>query len=156
MISMTNVSMFIYETLNTNAEFKILSNALMGKEFKYFVNIDLYQVEPTLPYFGIVTFEKDESPANSIEFKTHILLGIDRINPTDGNNLVIEPTLENIEQLSKLALDIIAKDLRTFGINGDMNVEVKDLILGVPTPEGSEELQMSISITLEQQRFLGC
>jgi len=153
-ITMRGISRFFAETLNENAEFKALSNSLISNEFDYFVNVDLATVEVPLPYFGIVTFnDKDDKEVEKV-FQTQFLIGIDREKPTLINGVMEEPTLDKLETLSRKAFEIIAKEMRTFGIQGDTNIKIAYVNMYVPNPDGEDDLQMQVDIELESEKFL--
>jgi len=155
-ITMRGISRFFAETLNENAEFKALSNSLISNEFDYFVNVDLATVEVPLPYFGIVTFnDKDDKEVEKV-FQTQFLIGIDREKPTLINGVMEEPTLDKLETLSRKAFEIIAKEMRTFGIQGDTNIKIAYVNMYVPNPDGEDDLQMQVDVELEQEKFLSC
>lgn len=156
MITMRSISRFIAETLNSDIEFKDLSNLLMSAEFNYFVNVDLATVEVPVPYFGIVTFEDKDDKEVEKKFQTQLLIGINRDAPILSDNITEEPSLDKLEQLSRKAIEVISKEMRTFGINGDKNIKVSYLNMYVPTPDGEQDLQLQVDIELEQDKFLSC
>ncbi|MEA2091047.1 MAG: hypothetical protein U9O83_01625 [Campylobacterota bacterium] len=156
MITMRSISRFIAEALDASVEFQALSTANAGETFSYFVNVDLSEVEVTIPYFGIVTFENTDEREVKHGFKTQILLGINRDQPTKVGNITEEATVEKIEALAIKALEIIADELRTYGINGDNNIKIAYTNFYVPNPEGEDDLQIQIDIELEQDKFLAC
>jgi len=156
MITMRGISRFFAETLNQDAEFIALSTSLISAEFDYFVNVDLATVEVPVPYFGIVTFnDKDEKEVEK-KFQTQFLIGIDREKPALLNGIMEEPTLDKLEQLSKKALEVIANEIRTFGIQGDQNVRISHVNMYVPNPDGEDDLQMQVDIEIEQDKYLSC
>jgi len=156
MITMRGISRFFAETLNTNAEFIALSTTLISGEFSYFVNVDLAEVEVPINYFGIVTFEDTDDREVSKIFKTQFLIGIERQKPVDVGGITEEPTLDKLEELSRKAVEVIASDMRTFGIQGDSNIKISYVNMYVPTPDGETDLQLQIDIELEQEKFLAC
>lgn len=156
MITMRGISRFFAETLNENAEFIALSNSLISDEFDYFVNVDLATVEVPLPYFGIVTFNDKDNKEVEKNFQTQFLIGIEREKPALLNGIMEEPTLDKLEQLSRKAYEIIVKEMRTFGIQGDKNVYISYVNMYVPNPDGEDDLQMQIDIEIEQDKYLSC
>jgi len=156
MITMRGISNFIAESLNTNAEYIALSNSLMSETFNYFVNVDLATVDVVVPYFGIVTFEDKDDKEVKKAFQTQLLIGINRLDPVTTNKITEEPTLDSLEQLGMKALEVISKDLRIFGIQGDTNIKISYINMYVPNPDGEDDLQMQIDIELEQEKFLSC
>jgi len=156
MITMRGISRFFAETLNESAEFKALSNSLISDEFDYFVNVDLATVEVPLPYFGIVTFNDKDDKEVEKKFQTQFLIGIEREKPIDVDGITEEPTLDKLEELTRKAYEVIAKEMRTFGIQGDSNIKISYVNMYVPNPDGESDLQMQVDIELEQEKFLSC
>jgi len=156
MITMRGISRFIAETLANDAEFIALSNTLISDEFHYFVNVDLATVQVPLPYFGIVTFEDKDDKEVKKAFQSQLLIGISRETPETVNRITEEPTLDNLEQLSRKAMEVISNEIRTFGIQGDQNIKISYINMYVPNPDGEDDLQMQIDIELEQEKFLSC
>lgn len=156
MITMRGISSFFATALNTNTEFIDLCTSLIGAEFSYFINVDLAQVEVPLPYFSIVTFaDKDDKEVRKT-FETMFLIGIAREAPVETGGITEEPTLDKLEQLTRKAIEVIAKEMRAFGIQGDKNIKVSYLSMYVPNPDGENDLQMQVDIELEQEKFLSC
>lgn len=155
-VTMRGISRFFAETLNTNAEFIALSQSLISDEFNYFVNVDLATVEVPLPYFGIVTFNDKDDREVDKKFQTQFLIGISREKPVLVDGVIEEPTLDKLEQLSRKAYEVIANEMRTFGIQGSKNVRISYVNMYVPTPDGETDLQLQIDIELEQDKYLSC
>jgi hypothetical protein len=156
MIKMIDISDFIATTLDENIEFQSLCTSLTTKTFDYFVNVDLHEVEVPIPYFGIVTFENNDDKEVKKGFKTQLLLGIDRESPIKTGNITKEPTAEKLEEISLKAIEIVSKEMRTYGINGDTNIMIDYINYYVPNPEGEDDLQMQIDIQFTQDKFLSC
>jgi len=156
-VTMRGISRFFAETLNENAEFIALSQSLISDEFNYFVNVDLATVEVPLPYFGIVTFNDKDDREVEKKFQTQFLIGISREKPdfVDGE-ITEEPTLDNLEQLSRKAYEVITNEMRIFGIQGSKNVRVSYVNMYVPATDGEDDLQMQIDIEIEQDMYLSC
>ena len=156
MIKMIDISRFIATTLDESIEFKTLCNTKIGTTFNYFVNVDLARVEVPVPYFGIVTFQNEDDRSVKKGFKTQILLGIDRSEPEQIGNITEEESAANIEELSNKAMEIVFKEMRTYGINSNMNIELNYINYYVPNPEGESDLQMQIDIELIENKYLKC
>lgn len=155
-MTMRGISRFIAETLNTNAEFIALATANTGYPFTYYVNVDVTQVEVELPYFGIVTFQDQDEVETRHSFKTQLLLGIEREKPANIKGITEEATLDKLEILSRKAIELIRKEIRAFGIQGETNIKVAYVSFYVPTPDGELDLQMQVDIEFEQDKFLSC
>lgn len=156
MITLRGITRFCVETLNTNAEFITLCNSLLSTTFTYYVNIDHRVTEATLPYFSAVTYNDEDDKEVSKSFKTIFLIGIERQKPVTVNDITEEPTLATLETIARKAIELIAKDMRIFGVEGDKNIKFDYINYYVPNPEGENDLQMQIDIGFEQEKFLGC
>lgn len=158
MITMRGISRFIAESLDGNSEFIMLSNSQLGAPFNYFVNVDLanlpYQIP--LPYFGIVTFDDHDTREVRKYFKTQLLIGIDRTAPITNGGITEEPSLEILEVLSRKAVELFTKDMRTFGVQGDNNIRLSFVNFYVPNPDGEDDLQMQVDIEFDQDKYLTC
>lgn len=155
-MKMIDISRFIARTLDENAEFKDLCTSLIGENFDYFVNVDLARVIVPVPYFGVVTFENRDEKESEYTLKTILLLGICRDDIVKTGNISEEPTAGKIEEISLKAMDIVDKEMRTYGIDGDTNIEVDYINYYVPNPDGEDDLQMQIDIQYKQTKFLVC
>jgi hypothetical protein len=154
---MRAITRFFAETLNNSAEFTALSNSLLGGKFNFYINVDLATLtEVLLPYFSMVTFEDKDDKEVEKKFKAMFLIGIERQDPVTVSGITEEPTLDNLEQLTRKAVEIIEKDLRTFGIDGDTNIRFTYINMYVPSPDGEDDLQMQVDIELESEKFLQC
>ena len=152
-MTMRGISRFFAETLNTDDEFITLSTSLIGEPFTYFVNVDLSKVEVPNNFFGIVTFnDKDDKEVEKL-FQTQFLIGINRDKPVDIGGITEEPTLDKLEQLTRKAYEVVAKAMRTFGIEGETNIQISYVNMYVPEPDGEDDLQMQVDIELEQIKF---
>lgn len=156
MIKMIDISRFFATTLDESLEFKTLCEEKIGEHFNYFVNVDLARVQVPIPYFGIVTFENKDDRSVQKSFETQILLGISRSEPITVGNITEEESASVLEEISLKAINIILKEMRTYGINSDMNIELNYINYFVPNPEGEEDLQMQIDIQLMQDKYLKC
>ena len=157
MITMRGISRFIAETLNESQEFIDLTDSLIFSEFNYYVNVDIYRLEEVfLPYASVVTFNDKDDKEVEKNFETVMLVGIPRQDFQETNGVFEEPTLDNLEVLSRKAVEVVEKELRTFGINGDKNIRISYINYFCPNPEGEDGLQMEISIKFEQDKYLGC
>ena len=87
-------------------------------------------------------------------FKVQFLIGIAREAVTTVNGISEEPTLDKLEQLTIKAVEVIAKELRDFGISNEKNIKIAYINMYVPTPDGEDDLQMQVDIELEQEKFL--
>jgi hypothetical protein len=153
---MRGISRTIAELLNTNVEFLALSNSLLSSEFTYYVNIDFTQVELELPYFGIVTFMDSDEADITKSFKTQLLIGIRREQAVMSGSISEEPTLDKLESLSRKAVELIRKDVRAFGVQGEKNIKITYVSFYVLEPDGEIDLQMQVDIIFEQDKFLSC
>jgi len=158
MITMRGISRFIAETLDSNAEFIALSNSQIGESFKYFVNVDLANLQGgvPLPYFGIVTFDDQDAREVRKYFKTQLLIGIDRTLPITVGGITEEASLEILETLSRKAVELFTKEMRTFGVQGDNNIRISFVNFYVPNPDGEDDLQMQVDIEFDQDKYLTC
>ena len=156
MITMRGTSRLFAETLNSNLDFIALSNSLISSTFNYYVNVDLANLAGgvALPYFSIVTFNDKDDKEVSKSFQTQFLIGIAREDFTTTSNITEEPTLAKLEALARKAIDVISKEIRDFGIEGDTNIKVAYVNMYVPNPDGEDDLQMQVDIELEQEKFL--
>ena len=154
MITMRAISRTFAEILNTDTGLKALSNSLISDEFNYYVNVDLATIEVKMPYFGIVTFNNMDDKEVKKAFKVQFLIGIAREAVTTVNRISEEPTLDKLEQLTIKAVEVIAKELRDFGISNEKNIKIAYINMYVPTPDGEDDLQMQVDIELEQEKFL--
>jgi len=154
MITMRGLSMFFAETLNTNVEFTNLCNSLLGVKFNFFVNVDMASVEVPIPYFGIVTFEDKDDKEVEKKFQSMFLIGINRQDAINTSGITEEPTLDNLETLSRKAIEIINKEMGAFGVQGDKNIRMNYVNMFVPSPDGEDDLQMQVDIESEQYKFL--
>jgi len=154
-VTMRGISRQFAELLNTNAEFIALSQSLISDEFNYFVNVDIETLaEVPMPYFSIVTFnDKDEKEIKK-SFQLLFLIGIEREAPALLNGVTEEPTLNKLETLTRKAFEIMAKEMRDFGIQGDKNVKISYVNMYVPNPEGDDDLQMQVDIEIEQDKYI--
>ena len=156
-ITMRQISRFIAETLNDSLEFKTLSNSLISAEFNYYVNVDIAELdEVPAPYFSVVTFEDKDEKETKKAFQTILLVGIERDPPVKTDNITEEPTLKNLEDLVVKAMEIIANDLRIFGVNTDKNIKISYINMYVPNPDGEDDLQMQVDIEFEQDKYISC
>lgn len=155
-ITMRGVSRHVAELLENEASFLALSSSTIVENFTYYVNIDITQVELELPYFGIVTFQDTDDVEVKKSFKTQFLIGIRREAPIQIGAISEEPTLEKLEILSRKAVELIRKDIRAFGIQGDKNIKIAYVSYYVPEPDGEIDLQMQVDIEFEQDKFLSC
>lgn len=155
-MKMIDISRFIAKTLDESVEFNDLCTSLIGENFDYFVNVDLARVVVPVPYFGIVTFENRDEKESQYTSKTILLLGISRDDIVKTGNISEEPTAGKIEEISLKAMDIVDKEMRTYGIDGDTNIEVDYINYYVPNPDGEDDLQMQIDIQYKQTKFLVC
>jgi hypothetical protein len=158
MITMRGISRFIAETLDGNAEFIALSNTQLGEPFKYFVNVDLANLSGgvPLPYFGIVTFDDQDAREVRKYFKTQFLIGIARTAPTTVGGITEEASLEILETLSRKAVELVTKEMRTFGVQGDSNIRISFVNFYVPNPDGEDDLQMQVDLEFDQDKYLTC
>jgi len=156
MITMTGISRFFAETLNENAEFIALSNSLLGEAFTYYINVDVNTVETEDSFFGIVTFNDKDDKEVEKKFQSMFLINIQRDDTVEDSGIVEEATLDKLEQLTRKALEVIAYDIRAFGIQGEKNVKVSYINMYVPAPDGEDNLQMQVDIDIEQDKYLSC
>lgn len=157
MITMRGLSRFIVDTLNTNPDFISLSQSIMaGSTFNYYVNVDLANIEVQIPYFAVVTFDDKDDKSTRKFFRSQLLIGIDRSQPVTSGGVTEEPTQLNLETLSRKAIDLIEKDMRVFGVEGDNNIRPTYVGMYVPVPDGEEDLQMQIDIEFDQDKYLSC
>lgn len=154
MIKMIDISSFIVDTLNSSTEFKDLCIEKIDKEFDYFINVDLSRVEVPLPYFAVVTFENQDDIMVKKEYRVQILLGIERQVFVKTNNVTEEPTARTIEELSLKAIELIKKEMRTYGINQEKNIDINYINCFVPNPDGESDLQMQIDMIFYQEKFV--
>lgn len=155
MITMRSISRTFAELLENSTEFKALTNSLTSEEFNYYINVDLSSLkEVLLPYFAIVTFNDEDDKEVKKAFKTQFLIGIAREEPITVGKITEEPTLDKLETLTREAVEIISKELRDFGINGDSNVKIDYVNMYVPAPDGEDDLQMQVDIEIGQDKFL--
>lgn len=158
MIAMRGISRFIAETLDANAEFIALSNSLVSEVFTYYVNVDLATISDgvDLPYFSVVTFDDQDDREVRKYFKTQILMGISRTAPNTSGGIIEEPSLDILETLSRKAVELVEKEMRIFGIQGENNIRISFVNYYVPKPDGEDDLQMIIDIEFDQDKYLAC
>lgn len=157
-ITMRGISRFIAETLDTNAEFIALSTTEIGEPFNYFVNVDLSNLQGgvPIPYFGIVTFDDQDDREVRKFFKTQLLIGIERTKPVTTSGITEEASLEILETLSRKAVELVEKEMRIFGVQGEKNIRVSFVNFYVPNPDGEDDLQMQVDIEFDQDKYLTC
>lgn len=156
MINMIDISRFIATTLDESTVFKDFTQAQINKNLDYYINVDIFENQVLVPFLSIVTFEDTDDKAIKKSFKTQLLLSIKRSEPSKIGNIIQEDTIEKLELIAKKALEVLAKELRNYGIVGETNIEITMINYFVPQPEGEEDLQIQIDIEFEQEKFLKC
>lgn len=157
-ITMRGISRFIAETLDGSAEFIALCTTEIGEPFNYFVNVDLANLQGgvPIPYFGIVTFDDQDSREVRKFFKTQLLIGIERTAPTTVGGVTEEASLDILETLSRKAVELFTQEMRTFGVQGEKNIRISFVNFYVPNPDGESDLQMQVDIEFDQDKYLTC
>ena len=155
-MKMIDISRFVATTLDESTIFQDFTEDLINEKLDYFINVDIYEMEVPVPYFAIATFEDTDDKSIEKSFKTQILLGIGRTKPVKTGNITEETSIEKTELIAKKAIEIVSKEMRTYGISGETNIEITYINFFIPKPEGEEDLQVQIDIKFEQQKYLKC
>lgn len=159
MITMHSIAKMIAETLDSSIEYKDFCTATIDNNFTYYLNIDPETLEQVpMPYFGVITYNDRDSKENYKGFQTQFLIGIQKDEKPDvsATTIIVDNTLEKLEKVTDKALELVAKEIRTFGINGDTNIRIAFTNKYIPKADGHEDLQMQVDIELEQDKYLTC
>jgi len=155
-MTMHGISDLLSKTLSTNTDFIQFCTDRIGKEFEYFINADCSTIYVPLPYFSIVTYDSLDDKGVSRLFKTQWLIGIAREDPTREGNITKELPLTHIEDIAIKAIEVITKELRTFGVEGDKNIHISYVNMSIPYPDGEDGLQLQVDIEFEKEKLLSC
>lgn len=153
---MSDITRFFAETMDTNAEFKALALSLTGVEdFKFYLNIDTINTELEHDNCcAIITYEDSDEREVEKSFKSTLLFSILRHENTESGNIIEEPTSRNLELIIQKGLEIIAKEMRIYGIAGETNVLFDYINIESLNPEGEDDLQMQVDIKIKQEKYI--
>jgi len=152
---MYNLSLAIAEILDGSAEFRTLCTDTIGKEFNYYVHIDMANVDSVdLPYFSLVTYTNKQENGARDELTTQLLLGIERSTPFKTGRIEKEETQQKIEVIATKALEVMKKDMLAFGLDGNKDMLIDYVNMYAPPPNGENDIQLQIDIVFSKTKCL--
>ncbi|MBL0721005.1 MAG: hypothetical protein JJV88_00295 [Sulfurovum sp.] len=158
-MTMNQITKSFANILNESDEFSDFCTEVIDNNFIYYLNIDPVTLnEIPLPYFSITTYNEKDEPGSHKGFQIQFLVGImkEDVPDTTAGTIIVDNTLEKLENVVSKAIEIITNEIRVFGIDGDKSANIAFINKYVPKADGEEDLQMQIDIGLEQDKFLSC
>ena len=150
-----DVSMAFAKILDESVEFKDLCIATLGKPFTYYVHVDMANVDGIdLPYFSFVTYTAKKQNGEREEVLVQMLAGIERTGVTNEGSIYTESTQLDLETVTKKAIELIVKEMSTFGVNGEKGFIQDYLNIYAPPPMGEEDIQLQIDMILNTETCL--
>ena len=159
MITMSGIAKTIASALDSSVEFQDFCTTTIDNNFIYYVNVDPETlVDVPLPYFGINVYNDRDAKEHYKGFQAQLLVGLEKtlVPNTSATTIIIDDTFEKLEKVADKALELLATEIRTFGIDGEMNIQIAFINKYVPKADGEEDLQMQVDIELEQDKYMSC
>lgn len=154
--TMYDVSLAFAKTLNDSIAFKQFCVDTIGDEFTHYVHIDMANVdELEMPYFSFVTYTDTNRSGEYGEVLVQILSGMNRSSNTeDVSGIHTENTQQLLEKVTRYAIELIIKEMMTFGINGEKGFIKEYLNMYASPPNGEEDIQLQIDMILNTNKCL--
>lgn len=151
-ITLTQIQDFVVRHVKDSAEFKTLSDSILGADVNFYRGADLKKYTETVPYFTAYKFNSQNSEGVDARWIVQFVIGIDgEAEPIVDNGVTIWEATDKVEQLAVKALDVMHEGVLDGSLGGQCLLRIADE--NILITEVGEALDVQAIVTLRLETY---
>lgn len=156
MESLSSIQKFIISTLREDVEFNTLAKDGLGTDFSYFIDADAFDSIDSLPSITAFGIETTDAKGEDTSYVVQYNLSAEyNDKPVVENGISFYPTKGILENLAIKSIDLLIKEINTFGLNGECGkISITDKNLFLTDVGEAQDIQAIISMRLVEKKTM--